>query len=136
MHQYWKRIHTITMTATRRKQKHALANPNETLRFRSLAGTLIFLGNFVLPQAVLEVSLMQQRLAKLTLSNLIDANVMTGKLRNLLFVIRFRRTLKFTQVSLVTFSDASHTEEKGYSQTGFITGIYAKDGCGEGSAFH
>lgn len=39
-------------------------------------------------------------------------------------------------MSLVTFSDASHTEGNGYDQTGFKTRICARDGCKEGSLFH
>lgn len=81
--------------------------------------TLIYLENRAFPKVELLLSSMQERLAKITVSDLIDANVITDKLQNMLSLIRFHKAVQSFKASLVTFYNALHTKEKGNGETGF-----------------
>lgn len=136
MRSYWNRVKSIMMTRTRRKMREALATASEIVQYRSLAGTLLYLGSGTLPQASLVVSLMQQRIGRLTVAHIVEANEMTVELRRLDPVIRFKKVTNPTDVVLCSFSDASHPKERDYGQTGNLTGILSKNGCADGEVFH
>lgn len=108
MNTYWKRIKPIKTTRTRRKMRAERATAHEVIQFQSLAGTLLYLGNNVLPQASVAVLFMQQRDGRFCISDLIEANQMLAELKHLELVITFRRVTNSTNVILCTFSDASH----------------------------
>lgn len=57
MMRYLDRLRPITITRTRRKQRRAHTTADATKSYRALAGTLLYLGNGVLPQAALVVHL-------------------------------------------------------------------------------
>lgn len=136
MDTYWNRIKPITMSRTRRKMQDSPACASEILQYRSLAGTLLYLGNGVLPQASLVVSLMQQRISGLSVKSLSEANDMLAELRKLKPNIYFRRVDNSTNVSLCSFSDAAHPRDRDYRLTGFFTGILIRNGIHGRDVFH
>ena len=123
MTRYLDRLRPITVSRTRRKQREMHTTPDETKSYRALAGTLLYLGNGVLPQAALVVSIMQQRLANLKVQHVIDANDMLKDLLKLKPWITFRRPSNTDTVTYCTFSDASHPNDRDYGQTGIIAGL-------------
>ena len=123
MTRYLDRLRPISVSRSRRKQREMHANDDETKLYRALAGTLLYLGNGVMPQASLVVSLMQQRIGNLTVQNLIDANEMLRDLLKLKPWITFRRPTNTESVTYCTFSDASHPNNCDYGQTGIFAGL-------------
>lgn len=99
------------------------ATANELFQFRSLAGTLIYLGNGVISLAALVLSLMQQRIANLKVADLIEANNMIGDLRNLIPRIAYKYIQRVTDVRLCNFADAAHPTDRDYGQTRLILGL-------------
>lgn len=136
MDTYWNRVQAIHMSRTRRRMRDSLACASEILQYRSLAGILLYLGNGVLPQASLVVSLMQQRITNLTVAGLCDANEMLAELRKLKPTITYRHVENSTEVSLCTFSDVAHPRDRDYGQTGFFTGILIRNGIDGRNVFH
>lgn len=80
---YWNRVKSIAMTRTRRRQHKFRVTTEEMHEYRSLAGTLLYLGNGVLSHASMVVSIMQQQIGRLRVEHLIDANMMLAELRKL-----------------------------------------------------
>lgn len=74
MDSYWKRVNTIRIPRLRRKMATAMETADEISRYRSLAGTLLYLGNGVSLQASLVVSQTQQRIGRRSVGHFIDAN--------------------------------------------------------------
>lgn len=136
MIRYLDRLRPINVTRTRRKQRDMHANSEETKSYRALAGTLLYLGNGVLPQASLVVSLMQQCIANLKVQHLIDANEMLKDLLKLKPWITFRRPSNTEQVTYCTFSDASHPNDRDYGQTGIIAGFRITNELDSRTIFH
>lgn len=103
------------------------ASGNEILQYRCLAGTLIYLGNSVLPQATLVVSLVQQKIADFRVSELIEANKTLGELRSLNAHIVYKTVKDIGDLRLCTFADAVHSTNRNYRQTGLIIGLCVWD---------
>lgn len=118
MDKYWKCVKDIVLSRTRRKMGRATATADDIVRYRSPAGTLLYLCNGVLPQASLVVSLMHQSLLSLRVSHLIEANDMVRDLRRLDTVIYFPKVQEAHNVIICTLSDAAHPKERDYGQTG------------------
>lgn len=68
MKRYAGRIMYVPMSRTRRRERDDIATETEEKAYSALEGTLLFLGNGVLPQASLVTSKMQQRSVFLKLS--------------------------------------------------------------------
>ena len=62
MMRYIERVMAINLSSARRKHTEDKATHDELKAYRSLAGTILFLGNAVLPQAAFVTSLIQQKL--------------------------------------------------------------------------
>lgn len=133
---YGKRVMPIELTRTRRRMVEHSAAAKEVLQYRSLCGTLLYLGNGILPQAALVVSLMQQRLPRLKVAHLVDANEMVHGLRTLDPTIVFKRVPKAENASLCALSDASHQKDKDYGQTDLLIGILCQCKLQKRSTFH
>eukprot|EP00177_Eucheuma_denticulatum_P007832 GFKZ01014258.1.p1 GENE.GFKZ01014258.1~~GFKZ01014258.1.p1 ORF type:complete len:1202 (-),score=97.36 GFKZ01014258.1:1881-5486(-) len=136
MSKYWKRVKPLEISRSRRRMRDAIANAKETLMYRSLAGTLLYLGGGSLPQASLVVSLMQQKLGNLRVKHLVEANEMVSELRRLKPILTYKKVLDPTSVSLFTFSDAAHPQDRDYGQTGLVIGIVARNITEDRIVFH
>ena len=131
MLRYIERLRTIELSSTRRKQRMDTATEGETTQYRSLAATLMFLGNAVLPQASYATSVLEQMIAKLRVEELVIANDMLKELLSLKPHIVFKvppPVDDIQEVIVSSFSDASfnHTDATGYGQTGLVTGLRIK----------
>ena len=131
MQRYVERLNAIEVSRTRRKQRMEPATEKEVKQYRSLAATLMFLGNAVLPQASYATSLLQQLLPKLRVEELVTANNFLTEILALKPQIVFRappQPSEIEEVLVSTFADASfnHSSRSGYGQTGLITGLRMK----------
>lgn len=125
MRSYMTQLAEINLTRERRKQLDAPASENEITAFRSLAGTLLWLGKGVLPPAAYASSTMQQKISMLKVGHLLEANEIVRDIKKLQPTLLFRRTGNVTKAMITTFSDASFniTSRKSYGQTGLVLGV-------------
>lgn len=125
MRSYMSQLTEISLTRERRKQPKEPASAVEITAFRSLAGTLLWLGKGVLPPAAYASSTMQQRLSMLKVGHLLEANEIVREIKKLKPVLLFRRTGTVIGAVITTFSDASFniTSRKSYGQTGLVSGV-------------
>lgn len=137
MPEYFRRAAAVQVDRNRRSDTHAVANPRETAQYRTLAGVLVYLGQSALPQAALVASKMQQRLGDLRVSHLLEANRMMDELKPLHHSITFKAPKRPAEVTICTFSDASHGGlDEIYGQTGCITGVRINQRGGLPTIFH
>lgn len=73
MHAYRDRLAPIEMSRNRSKDINSRASEREIAEYWSLAGTLLYLGTAVLPQAALVTSVMQQRINQLKVIHVLYA---------------------------------------------------------------
>lgn len=106
MTDYIDRLKPVDISRTRRRERDSLATDREIAEYRSLAGTLVYLGASVLPPASYVVSAMQQRIGRLTVLHFIEANDMLIELLKLDPTIRYCRPNGTIGAKLVSFSDA------------------------------
>lgn len=128
MIRYLERLKPITMSRARRKQRTDKATEIEIKQYRSLACTLMYLGNGVLPQASYITSSLQQMVSRVNVEQLSVANEMLKEMLKLKPWIQFKSPLGPTPIKEVfvsTFTDASfnQTSSSGYGQSGIITGL-------------
>lgn len=90
MIRYLERLKPIMLSRTRRKQRREMATEIELKQYRSLACTLMYLGNGVPPQAAYVTSAMQQIVSKVTVEQLVTVNEMLAELLKLNPWILFR----------------------------------------------
>lgn len=131
MPDYLQRIETIQLDRGRKELKGSPTTIQETHDYRSLAGTLLYLGQAVLPQACYVASRMQQRLGSLRVADLIEANAMIRELGKLEPKVSFNMPDSISEIDISTLSDASHNGPSStHGQTGIISGlrIVTKDG--------
>lgn len=124
MKEYLDRAQPVSISESRRNKGSDKSNRSETDSFRSLAGTLLYLGQAVLPQASLIASKMQQRSGSLYVSDALEANVMVREVLWLKPTILFSKASDTKHITILAFSDASHaglTEVNG--QSGVFTGL-------------
>lgn len=79
---------------------------------------------------------MQQKIARLTVENPVEANETLSELRKLDPTIAFRCVTSPLNVTLCSFSDAAHPKDRDYRQTGFFTGILRLDVKDGNDVFH
>lgn len=125
MYDYLNRLSPIDISRNRRKDAEAKATQREIADYRSLAGTLMYLGTSVLPKASLVTSVMQQRINDLRVTHLVASNSMLKDLLLLKPVLNFPPIDgEISSAILTSFSDAAHGgKESDYGQTGGVTGI-------------
>lgn len=128
----------IKIEKQRRKSPDERATKKETESFRSLAGSLLWFGNAVMPQASCAASFMQQRITRMYVRDLIDSNSQLKQLRELKAQIRFKVPTLYTDLSVCSFSDAAFniTACQSYGQTGTITGLAFNVNRGRKPIFH
>lgn len=125
MNSYMKQFSEIPLSRYRRKQPKDKANEREMTEFRSLAGTLPWLGKGVLPLPAYNSSVLQQKLAFLKAGHLVEANAIVRDIKKLQHAIVFHQPTSVVNAILNTFSDASFniSSRKSYGQTGLISGL-------------
>jgi len=128
MLRYIERLKPIILSRARRKQRTEAATEVELKQYRSLACTLMYLGNGVLPQASYVTSTLQQQISKVFVEQLVMANGMLKELRALKPWITYRKAPEsdlIKEVYVSTFSDASFNQcsASGYGQSGILTGL-------------
>ena len=123
MHRYIDRINLISISRQRRKQMNEPVTEEEKKQYRSLAGTLLYLGNGVLRQAAFVTSMFQQKISALSVRHLVDANNMLTELLNLDPWLKCLKPQKVDSVVISSFSDASHPKDRDFGQTGIICGL-------------
>lgn len=124
MKDYLMRVKTIQISKSRKASPQLSVDERERAEYRSLAGTLLYLGQAVLPQACFVASRLQQKLGTLRVSYLIDANAMVAKLKKLQRSILYLSPDYIVDVCINTFSDASHGSGDAVSgQSGGLYGL-------------
>ena len=134
MRSYITRLKPIELSRMRKKQNDDVATAEERTRFKSLAGTINFLGSGVLPQASFVASSMQQKTGRLLVRNIREANAMVSELTKLTPVVFFPRLQsEVSKACVYTFSDASFNigASQSYGQSGLVTGISAQSANGD-----
>lgn len=128
MHIYIERLTPIVLLRTRKKQRNEMASTAEFKQNRSLAATLMYLGNGVLPQSSFIMSMLQQMIEKVRVEHLAMANGMLAELVQLKSWITYKSPSngkEIKHVLITTFSDASfnHSSRDRCVQTGFLTAL-------------
>lgn len=137
MNDYIKRLVPATLSKARRRERSDAATAEEIHEYRSLAGTLMYLGSAVLSQASFVTLRMQQEIGRLQVSHIIEANAMVAEVLQLKPEIRFIRPLKVSGVSLLSLSDASHGSwSNNYGQTGILSELKIETSFNEDPVFH
>lgn len=123
MKRYVERLKPITLTKTRRSQEQEMATEEEKTQYRSLAGTLLYMGNAVMPQASYVTSVLQQQISALRVKHLAQANEMVKELLQLEPVLKYMKPANIKNAIVSSFSDASHPRDRDYGQTGLLCGL-------------
>lgn len=107
----------------KQKQTHELATKEEIQYYRSIAGAVLWIGGggAVISKASYVTSMMPQKVTRLHVSDIIEANSILHELRNLTPRIRYKATRRnnctFLEPSLNISSQVS------YEQTGIISAL-------------
>lgn len=83
----------------------------------------MYLGSFVLPQAAYGTSKMHQKLLRLRVAHLCEANTIVKELMLLKPYITFPKGHNMKNVTITTFSDAAHKIDNCSDQTGVGSGM-------------
>lgn len=108
MHRSLERIKALSISRERQHRPNFTADNREISEYRTLSGTLNFLGQAVLPQACYVASQLQKRLGHLTIAHLMDGNEMLGDLSALEAHMTLCRSQEVASITVCTLSDASH----------------------------
>lgn len=137
MERYLERLKPIPLPKPRRRQSQEPATETEKKQYRSLAGTLLYLGNGVLPQASFVTSVLQQQISALQVRHLVDANEMVAEIFQLEPVLTFLKPQHVKEAIISSFSDASHPRDRDYGQSGILCGLRIKEeGSDSQDIFH
>lgn len=124
MGSYLKRIRPVCISRDRENHPHATVDDSERSESRSLAGTLLYLGQAVSPQAWYMASRIQQRLLYFTVKHPHEENDMVKEICSLHYFSTFPQPEELASISVCTFSDASSGRNNyAYGQTGLISGL-------------
>ena len=112
----------------RRKEPHSRASASEISEFRSVCGSLLWLGKGVLPPAVYRNSVIQQIIRDHCVAHLLEASDIVRGIRKLHPSILYPDCHHIINAVVSPFSDASFntTSRKSYGQTGLVQGIRVK----------
>ena len=138
MESYCRKIAPISISRQRRRQTTERATEAEQNAYRRLCGEIVWLGSSALPQASFAASFLQQRVSRMTVAEINDANSMLKELQALDPTVTFRMPRNTpTNPTIVTFSDASYNvcKSQSYGQSGIITGL-SVDTASDGTLFY
>lgn len=108
MEKYLERFTPVKLSSDMRRKDNEKATDEKTNSYRSMAGTLMHLGNGVLRQAEFLTSFMQKRLNELRVMHLNTANGMLKELMISARKITYQIPPPNHTSKIITFSDASH----------------------------
>lgn len=133
MWDYLERLLPIPLSKFRGKQTDERVTNEEEFSYRGLAGTLMYLGNSILPQASMTTSKMQQKLGNLRVKDVANGNSAVRDLMKLKPFIRYTRAPGPGDIRIISLRgescDASHGEAGSiYGQTGSICGLVIQNG--------
>lgn len=124
MQGYLDRIKPLQLSKGHKEHPGAFADEREVSEYRSLAGSLLYLGQAVCPYACYVASRMMQQINQLTLRHIHEANEMLAEIKQRGTSIHYPVPQGVRSVRLASFSDASHGPiDEVYGQTGFVSGI-------------
>lgn len=98
----------VQLSRTRAKQRDEKATAEEVSAYRGLAGTLMYMGNSVIPQAAMVTSKMQQNLGDLRVRHILEGNSAVKEIINLGPYIRYLRPSRDMVTWIISLSDAAH----------------------------
>ena len=123
---YMRNIKPILLYESRKRTRDCMATEKEIGWFRSLAGERVWLGCEALPQAAYVASYMHQCVPRLMIEQIVQANGMLKKIKDLKASVKFRAPEhELPDAVVTTFSDAAYniSRTKQYGQTGFVMGM-------------
>lgn len=120
MKRYVERLKAIPLSRQRRRQNHEPATETEKKQYRSLAGTLLYLGNGVLPPESYVTSVLRQQISALKVRHL--------EILQLEPTLTFLRPQNVNNAIISSFSDASHPRDRDYGQNGILCGLRIEGG--------
>lgn len=125
------------LSRSRSKEKEERATKSEESSYRALAGTLMYLGNAVVPQAAMITSRMQQRLVNLRVKDIIDGNNRMKYLTLIRPYIRYISQKGASDKRIISRSDAAHDgAESVYGQTGGLCVIFIDEAGSRRRIYH
>lgn len=134
MEAYMGEVKYIDISPERKKHRLDKTTDAEKAAFRSMAGEFVWAGSGTLPPASFIGSWMQQRVPRLTVEDLIQANGMLKEMRDMRAEVIYRSPkARIQRVVVTSFSDAAFniTNSTQYGQTGIVCGIrFVTDGVG------
>lgn len=137
MWEYLDKLSAVALSRTRCKQREERATATEESAYRALAGTLMYMGNAVVPQAAMITSKMQQQLGDLRVKHIVDGNNLMKEVMTLRPYIKYRRPPGLSNIKVVSLSDAAHGGgESVYGQSGSICGILIDNAGSSERVYH
>lgn len=139
MENYMSEMTPIDISPERKKHRMALATDTEKESFRSLAGEFVWIGSSAVPHASYIGSWMQQKVPRLNIDDVIQANGMLKEMKEMKASITFKTPSDDVEKVVVTsFSDAAFnvTKSSQYGQTGIICGIRYVSRTSEQDVYH
>lgn len=137
MWEYIERLTHIPTSRKRSKQREERATNDEETAYRALAGTIMYLGNALMPQASMTTSKMQQKLGNLRVKDLSEGNRSMREILTLRPYIRYKRVTERTDIRIISLSDAAHGGgDSIYGQTGGICGLTFKETGNDKAIYH
>lgn len=127
--EYFDRIIPSDLTKERIKQIDAECTLQDTTAYLSLAGSIKFLGNGVLPQAAFAASYLLRSVGSLKVSKLFTAKNVLKELKALESVRSFKSltSVHSTISTYLCFSDAIQGSSS-YRKTGYVSGVFLPAG--------
>lgn len=125
------RVSLMPLTRERRKQQSSRATDEEAAAYRSLAGTLNFLGTGALPEASFISSVFLQRQSRLLVHDIMMGNRLVSELKKMEAVVKYAVPGDdVRKITVLGFSDASFNVISGssYGQSGYVAGLLFESG--------
>ena len=104
---YANQVQTVEISKERRKQRDDSLTSKEMQQFRGIIGAANWITNSTRPDLAAWTALLQQKIGKATVDDLIDANRLVAKIRDLKHTKVVVKSIPFEKGCLVTTSDAS-----------------------------
>lgn len=108
MWDYTEKPTQIPISRNRSKQKDDKVTKEEKTAFRALAGTMMYMGNSLVPQKSMITSKMQQNLGDLRVKHLLAGNRSMEKILTLRPYIRYISITGPADIRIMSLSDAAH----------------------------
>ena len=120
--EYAKNVQTVTISKERRKQKDDSLTTQEMHQFRGILGAANWLNGSTRPDLAAQTAILQQRVARATVDDLVAANQLVSKIRDFKHTKITYKSIPLDQGAILVTSDASwaNTDDLG-SQGAYMT---------------